>query len=350
LNYRTYPGTEITVSEVGFGLWTTATGWWGEMSDDEAVALLQEALDLGVTLFDAADTYGNGRSEEQLAKAFSGRRDRVVYSTKFGYDFYNYGGERKGQNEIPADFSPAYVRFALEQSLRRLGTDVIDVYSIHNARLAQVYDDDLFALLDDFKREGKIRAYGVALGPAIGWLVEGVEAARRRNVANVQMIWNMLEQFPGDEMLRAARDARADTGYQIRVPHSSGMLEGKYTLETTFPAGDHRRHRPRSWLVNGVKKIETLRFLETPRRTLGQAAIQWLLAEPLTMTVLPNIYDREQLREFAGAPDTEPLTGGELSRIAELAATNFGVEEEPMRYKGTMSFDEAARERSPAGV
>jgi aryl-alcohol dehydrogenase-like predicted oxidoreductase len=350
LKYRTYPGTQITVSEVGFGLWTTATGWWGEMSDDEAVALLHEALDLGVTLFDAADTYGNGRSEEQLAKAFGGRRERVVYSTKFGYDFYNYGHERTGQSEIPQDFSPAHVRFALEQSLTRLRTDTIDLYSVHNARLEQVYDDDLFALLEDFKREGKIRAYGVALGPAIGWLVEGVEAARRRNVTNVQMIWNMLEQFPGNEMLRAAREANADTGYQIRVPHSSGMLEGKYTLDTTFPAGDHRRHRPRSWLLNGVQKIETLRFLETPERTLGQAAIQWLLAEPRTMTVLPNIYDREQLREFATAPDTQALTRDELARIGDLAATNFGVLEEPMRYKGTMSFDDAAAHVSPARV
>ena len=87
MKYRTYPNSDVTVSEVGFGLWTTATGWWGDKSDDEAVALLQEAHDLGITLFDAADTYGNGRSEEQLAKAFGDRRERVVYATKFGYDF-----------------------------------------------------------------------------------------------------------------------------------------------------------------------------------------------------------------------------------------------------------------------
>jgi aryl-alcohol dehydrogenase-like predicted oxidoreductase len=339
MKYRTYRHTDVAVSEVGFGLWTTATGWWGTMSDDEAVALLREAHALGITLFDAADTYGNGRSEEQLARAFAGCRDQVVYSTKFGYDWYTYGGERKGQSEIPQDFSPEFVRFALEQSLRRLQTDVIDIYSIHNARLAQIESDELFALLEDFKREGKIRTYGVALGPAIGWLVEGCEAAKRRNAPNVQMIWNVLEQFPGNEMIRAADDAHADTGFQIRVPHSSGMLEGKYTLETTFPPGDHRIHRPRSWLVNGIKKIETLRFLERDGRTLGQAAIQWLLAEPRVMTVLPNIYDREQLVEFATAPDATPLTVDELARVAELAKTNFGVEELPMAYKGTMSYD-----------
>jgi aryl-alcohol dehydrogenase-like predicted oxidoreductase len=307
------------------------------MTDQTAVGLLHEALELGVTLFDAADTYGDGRSEEQLGAAFHERRDRVVYSTKFGYDFYTFAGERKGQNEIPHDFSPNFVRFALEQSLRRLRTDYVDIYSIHNAHLSEIENDELFALLEEFKREGKIRSYGVALGPAIGWLVEGQDAATRRNVTNIQMIRNILEPFPGNQILAAAEAAEADSGYQIRVPHSSGMLEGKYTLETTFPPSDHRSHRPRSWLVNGVKKIETLRFLENERRTLGQAAIHWLLAEPRIMTVLPNIYDREQLREFAGAPEAPPLSAAELARIAQLAGSNFGVEEPPGSYKGTMS-------------
>lgn len=344
MKFRTYPKSDITVSEVGFGLWTTSTGWWGNMTDDAAVALIRNAYDrYGITLFDAADTYGNGRSEHQLGDAFEGRREQVVYSTKFGYDFYNFAGERKGQNEIPADFSPAFVRFALEQSLRRLKTDYIDIYSIHNAHLEQVHSDELFGLLEEFKAEGKIRCYGVALGPAIGWLYEGIDAARKRNVTNIQMIWNMLEQFPGDQMLRAADECGADTGYQIRVPHSSGMLEGKYTAETVFPPTDHRSHRPRQWLLAGVKKIEALRFLETPGRTLGQAAIQWLLAEPRTMTVLPNIYDAEQLEEFGTAPDTTRLTDAELARIAELETTNFGIGPEQNRYKGTMT-EEGYRE------
>ncbi|HEX3468890.1 MAG TPA: aldo/keto reductase [Candidatus Elarobacter sp.] len=336
MRYRTLPNSEITVSEVGFGLWTTATGWWGEHTDDDAVAMLREALDLGITMFDAADTYGDGRSEEQLATAFGDRREQVVYATKFGYDWYHHAGERKGQNEIAQDFSPGFVRFALEQSLRRLQTDYVDVYQMHNARMEQVLDGSLFALLDAFKAEGKIRTWGVALGPAIGWLWEGIEAARR-NVPMVQMIWNMLEPYPGDEMIAAAREADADTTYFIRVPHSSGMLEGHYTKDTVFPPTDHRSHRPRSWLINGMQKVERLRFLEQPGRTLGQAAIQWLLAEPRVMTVLPNIYDRDQLREFAAAPDTPRLTADDMTRIAELAAENFGIGPEASRYKGTMT-------------
>lgn len=336
MKYRTLPHTDVTVSEVGFGLWTTSTGWWGEKTDDQAVAMLHEALDLGITTFDAADTYGNGRSEEQLAAAFADRRDKVVYATKFGYDWYNHSGERKGQNEIEQDFSPAFVRYALEQSLRRLKTDYIDCWQMHNARMEQVADGTLIELLDQFKAEGKIRTWGIALGPAIGWLWEGIEAARR-NAPMVQMIWNMLEPFPGDQMVDAAKQFGTDTTYFIRVPHSSGMLEGKYTKETVFPPSDHRSHRPRSWLVNGITKIESLRFLERPDRTLGQAAIQWLLNEPRVMTVLPNIYDREQLHEFAAAPDTPRLTADELARVEELRTTNFGAPPEEGRFKGTMS-------------
>jgi aryl-alcohol dehydrogenase-like predicted oxidoreductase len=230
----------------------------------------------------------------------------------------------------------------LEESLRRLQTDCIDIYQLHNARLTQIDDDALFELLEEFKAEGKIRMYGVALGPAIGWLYEAVDAVKKRNVSSLQIIWNILEQYPGNEQIQAAREAAADTGYMIRVPHSSGMLEGKYTEDTVFPEGDHRRHRPRSWLLNGVKKVEQLRFLETPQRTLGQAAIQWLLTEPRVMTVLPNIYNREQLVEFAKAGDAPPLTRDELDRIAQLYAGNFGIEEPPMSFKGTMTRESAA--------
>jgi aryl-alcohol dehydrogenase-like predicted oxidoreductase len=347
MKYRTLPHTDVTVSEVGFGLWTTSTGWWGETSDADAVTLLREAYELGITTFDAADTYGNGRSEEQLAAAFSAQRERLVYATKFGYDWYDSAGERKGQNEIPQDFSPAFVRKALEGSLRRLQTDYIDVWQMHNARLEQVRDGELQALLEQFRAEGKIRTWGIALGPAIGWLWEGIEAAHRK-VPLIQMIWNLLEPFPGDQMVRAADEAHADTTYFVRVPHSSGMLEGRYTAETVFPPTDHRSHRPRSWLLNGVKKVETLRFLEEPGRTLGQAALQWLLAEPRVVTVLPNIYDRDQLREFAAAPDTPPLSAAEMARVADLAATNFGVGPEASRYKGTMSPPPDATVPAPA--
>ena len=153
--------------------------------------------------------------------------------------------------------------------------------------------------------------YGVALGPAIGWLYEGVDAVRQRNVASLQIIWNMLEQYPGDEQIAAAKESGADTGYMIRVPHSSGMLEGHYTADTTFPKGDHRRHRPREWLVNGIEKVAQLRFLERPDRTLGQAAIAWLLAEPRVMTrAAEHLRSRAARRVCRSAGRAAAGTGG----------------------------------------
>jgi len=337
MKYRTYPNTGVTVSEVGFGMWTTSTGWWGEMTDDQTVAMLHEAYDLGVTLYDAADTYGNGRSEEQLARAFSDRRDKVVLATKFGYDIYTHADERRGQMELPQDVSPAYIRKALDESLRRLGTDYIDIYQLHNAKMDHVHDEAMWATLEDLKREGKIRMYGIALGPAIGFLYEGVDAVKEHNVATLQIIWSLLEQYPGNEQIKAAYDSGADTGYMIRVPHASGVLEGHYTQDTVFPENDHRRHRPRSWLINGIEKVAQLRFLERPDRTLGQAAIQWLLHEPRVMTVLPNIYNSEQLVEFARATESPALTAQELARIDALYASNFGIEEPAMKFKGVMT-------------
>ncbi len=337
MKYRTYPNSDVTVSEVGFGMWTTSTGWWGEMSDDDAVSMLHHAHDLGITLYDAADTYGNGRSEEQLARAFGDRRDRVVIATKFGYDIYTHAGERRGQMELPQDVSPAYIRKALDESLRRLRTDYIDIYQLHNAKMEHVHDRAMWETLAELKKEGKIRMYGIALGPAIGFLYEGVDAVKEYNVATLQIIWSLLEQYPGDEQIKAAYDANADTGYMIRVPHASGMLEGHYTQDTVFPENDHRRHRPRSWLTNGVEKVAQLRFLERSDRTLGQAAIQWLLHEPRVMTVLPNIYDRDQLVEFANAPETPMLSDEELARIDALYARNFGIEEPAMNFKGVMT-------------
>jgi len=319
--------TGIDVSVVGFGVWTTSTGWWGEYTDDDAVALLREARDLGITFFDASDSYGNGRSEEQLGAAF-GNDPGVAIATKGGYDFYTHGNARRGQQEIPQDFSPAFIRRACDESLRRLKRDRIDFYQLHNPKIDAIARDETFACLDDLVREGKIRSYGVALGPAIGWEAEGVRAARERDIAGMQIIFNMLEQDPGRAQIDACR--AHGVGVIARVPHSSGMLEGKYTEDTVFGPNDHRRHRPRSWLLNGLKKVQQLRFLTDarPGATLGQIALKWILAQPAMCATLPNIYDREQLREFAGAAEVPDLTAEELERVQVLYETNFGLERE----------------------
>jgi aryl-alcohol dehydrogenase-like predicted oxidoreductase len=337
MRFRTYKNTDLTVSEVGFGLWTVSTGWWGNFTEGEAIALMHKAFDLGVTLFDAADTYGNGLSEELIAKAFPKQRDEIVIATKVGYDFVNYGEARgRGQREIPQDFSPEAIERATDAALKRLKTDRIDLLQLHNIRMEQVYDDAIWKTLENLKASGKIRYFGIALGPAIGWLYEGANCIRERDVTSIQHIYNMLEQHPGRPMQDVATELNKDTMFIIRVTHSSGMLEGKYTADTIFPPTDHRSHRPRSWLLNGVKKIDKLRFLENAQRTLGQAALLWLLADDRVASTLPNIYNEEQLVEFAKAPDCPPLTADDLAKIDSLYSENFGLEPEEPKFKGTM--------------
>src|SRR5438270_9031720 len=343
MRLRTYKNTDLKVSEVGFGLWTISTGWWGNFTEGEAIALKHKAFDLGITLFDADDTYGNGLSEELIAKAFPKHRDEIMIATKVGYDFVHHGEARgRGQREIPQDFSPEAIMRATDAALERLRTDRIDLLQLHNIRMEQVYDDALWKTLEKLRSSGKIRYYGIALGPAIGWLYEGINSIRERDITSVQHIYNMLEQHPGRAMHDAASDAGRDTMFLIRVTHSTGMLEGKYTADTAFPPTDHRSHRPRSWLLNGVKKIDRLRFLESSERTLGQAALQWLLEDNRVASTLPNIYEEAQLIEFAKAPECPSLTSDEMEKIAELYADNFGVEREEPKFKGTMELPEAA--------
>ncbi len=332
MRYRTFGATDLTASEIGFGVWTVGTPMWGIKDEAVGVRLLQRALDLGITFFDTADVYGDGLGETILAKAFEGKRDQAVYSTKFGYDFYTHPGVQPGQRERPQDWSPAYLRRACEASLRRLATDRIDLYQLHNPRVDTLRKDDLFEELERLKAEGKVRHYGATLGPAIDirQAEEGRVCVTERRMIT-QIIYNMLEQQIGAPLVSLA--AQCGVGLVVRVPHSSGLLEGRYSRETTFGKDDHRffrvstDERKKAWLDAGLKKVERLRFLTDGRgRTMAQAAIRWILAEPCFACVLPNIYNEEQLEEFAAASDVPDLTPDEVRRVNELYGRNFDLE------------------------
>jgi len=183
----------------------------------------------------------------------------VVYSTKFGYDFYNHPGVQPGQRERPQDWRPEYVRKACEESLRRLQTDRIDLYQLHNPRIDTLRRDDLFAELERLKGAGKIRHLGATLGPAIDirQAEEGKCCVLERRMVT-QVIYNMLEQQIGRPLVPLAK--QQGVGLMVRVPHSSGLLEGRYTRETTFDEDDHRFFRVKSdarkkaWLDDGDRK------------------------------------------------------------------------------------------------
>lgn len=329
MEYRTIRGTGLTVSAVGFGVWTVGTNWWGVGDRDAGIALLRHAYELGITFFDTGDTYASGGAETIMREALGEVRDSIVIGTKFGYDIVNHP-ERPGQQERPHDWSPGYMRQALEASLERLGTDHVDLYQLHNPRLDAIRRDDLWDELESAKREGLIRAVGVALGPALDLrqVDEAIEAIRLRGAAP-QIIYNLLEQQLGERIFPVARAHQVSV--LVRVPHASGLLDGSVARETTFAPGDHRNwrlttnERRKAWLEDGLRKLEHLGFL-TQGRTIGQAAIQFVLKEPVVASVLPNIYDEAGLEDFAGATGVAPLSDADYARVQELYADNFGLE------------------------
>ena len=316
MRYRSLGKTGLKVSEVGFGVWTVSTTWWGIKDGKLGLDLLKRAYDLGITFYDTADVYGKGRGEIILAEAFQGMRDRVVIATKFGYDIYTHPGERTGHSELPQKWDPAFIRFACEESLKRLNTDYIDLYQLHNPRMEAILNDGIFETLERLKEEGKIRAYGTALGPDIGWYEEGVASIKRGDLSSVQIIYNLLEQEPSKGFFPLATGT--DTSFIVRVPHASGLLDGSYDPSKPYDKSDHRSHRPREWMAAGLRAAKRLEFLMEKGRTMGQAAILFSLSQPAVATVLPNITTLGNLEEFAGASDSPPLSGEELKKIDQI--------------------------------
>jgi len=322
VRYRRFGKSDLEVSEVGFGVWTLASNWWGEVDDKQG--LLHAALDSGINFIDTAPVYGEGGlGEDLLVDILKTHRDEIVLTTKCGYDIE---ADRKwpGQSERPHDWRPESLRAQLEGSLRRLGIECIDLYQLHNTRIDPILDDALWDELEKFRAEGKIRELGVALGPAIGWVDEGLEAIRNRPIVSLQTVFNVIEQEPG---LTFGNEPNVpeQVGLISRVPHASDALSGKVTRDTVFPPGDHRAHRNRDNMLDNFDKAEALTFLwDGTGRTIAQAAIAGILADPNFTTVLPTCVSVEDVREFAAASDL-PLTADEKARLDAQWADNFGV-------------------------
>ncbi|BCU82743.1 general stress protein [Polycladomyces abyssicola] len=324
MKYRKMPGIDTLVSEVGFGVWSVATPWWGVKDDMLGKRLLRMAYeDYGITFFDTADVYGQGKGETLLAEALEGLRDKVVIATKFGYDIYAKRGDRHGRHsELPQRWDAASIRQSCEESLRRLKTDVIDIYQLHNARMEAIQSEEVLETLERLKEEGKIRTYGVALGPDLGWRDEGLATLRDKRYDMAQIIHNLLEQDPARDLIREAE--KLNKSLIVRVPHASGLLDGTYDPDKHFDKRDHRSHRPIEWMKTGLDAVRRLKFLyEGTDRTIGQAAILFSLASPVIKSVLPNITSEENLREFAEATEKTPLTEEELKMIEELWETGM---------------------------
>jgi aryl-alcohol dehydrogenase-like predicted oxidoreductase len=327
MKYRKLGRSEINVSEIGFGCWTIGLDWWGKkIEDDEAIRMLKRAYDLGINFYETADMYGNGKSEKLVSQAFKDMRDEIVYSTKWGYDMYN--ATQIGHNELPQKHDAEFLKYALQQSLKRLQTDYIDVYSLHNPKMDAIKNDSLFLSLDNLVQSTKIRSYGVALGPAIGWKDEGLFAIEERNITCLQTVYNLLEQDPGRAFLNAVRKNN-DVGIMVRVPDASGVLTGKVNETTVFDKNDHRSSRKKEWILEAMQKIEKLKPITNTRGwSMSQLAIKFLLSQKEISVVLPTVIDVEEIEIYAEMADGNYLNGNELAEITDLYNNNFYIHQQ----------------------
>src|SRR4051794_422000 len=250
---RKFGNSPVDVSSISLGCWIFGVDWWGHRTQEDCDRLCSFALERGITFFDNGDAYGNGRAEELFGRWLKGRdRSSVEIGSKFGYDWYSDPGEEGSHRERKQDFSPQFMRTALERSLKRLGVDTIDLYMAHNIKLPQ-FRDDIWAELEKVKDEGKIKTWGVSLGPAIGGRDEGFKAMLECGAKAVQTVYNLFEQHPGREFCEVARATQG--GVLARVHDNSSILKDVVKIDTNIDENDHRKFRDPSWKVYGLKKL-----------------------------------------------------------------------------------------------
>jgi aryl-alcohol dehydrogenase-like predicted oxidoreductase len=344
---RKFGKSGVQVSAISLGCWPFGVDWWGHYTQERANELCKFAYDLGVTFFDNGDAYGNGRAEELFGNWLKGsglRRDQVEVGGKVGYDFYSDPGEAGSHRERKHDFSPAFLRSALEKSLARLQTDYLDVYLAHNIKLPH-FKDDLFETLGRFKDEGKIRCWGVSLGPAIGWREEGFKAMTDHGAQACQTVFNMFEQHPGRELCETAVGVGA--GVLARVHDNSSILKDVVKVDTDIGENDHRKFRDAAWKIYGVKKLELVRHYAADHGMhVHTMACKWLLQQPGLTSITGTLLNEKEIREAAEACDKPDLSFQELSDIADQYAVDFGLGDEAHPCDIKSSIDPSGRVRS----
>ncbi|MFI8092583.1 aldo/keto reductase [Streptomyces sp. NPDC086080] len=323
---RTLGRSGIEVSAVGFGCWAIGGEWqdpdgqplgWGRVDDEESVRAIRRALDLGVTFFDTADVYGTGHSEEVLGRALGRRRDEVVVATKWGNLF-----DPDTRTLTGADDSPEHLRRALTASLRRLGTEYVDLYQLHIAdadvgRAARLRD-----ACEDLVTQGLIRSYA--------WSTDDPERAavfaKGPHCTAVQHALNVLTD--ASEMLRLCEEA--DLASVNRSPLAMGLLTGKHAGRGTLQQGDIRS-RPPAWLrgfgagsgadPEWLARVEALRdVLTSDGRTLAQGALAWLWARSPRTVPIPGFRSVAQAEENAGALEKGPLSDAQMAEVGRVLA------------------------------
>jgi len=301
------------VSEIGFGAWAIG-GAWGETDDEESMAALHAAVDAGVTFFDTADVYGDGRSERLLARLLRERDERLVVATKFG----------RRVEQDPALFTYENLRGWLERSRENLGVEAVDLVQLHCPPPDTFYLPEVHEACSRLVEEGLARNYGVSVEK----VEEALKAIEYDGVTTIQLIFNMLRQRPAELFFDQAR--RRDVGVIVRVPLASGLLTGKFDRTSTFASDDHRAYNRQGEEFDrgetfsgvdyevGLEVVEELRPLLPPGATLAQLALRWILAFDAVSTVIPGAKTPEQARANAAAADLPAPSPETMERIAEI--------------------------------
>lgn len=315
MKYRTLGRTGLSVSEVGFGAWAIGGTSYGLTRDEDSLDALAAAWEHGVNFFDTADTYGHGHSEELIGKFLKGKREQAIIASKVGWDFY-HGGSKK-------NFDSDYIRFACEESLKRLGAGHIDLYQLHNPKLEMIQSGEIFKVLDELKAAGKIRFYGVSIHtPA-----EALAVIDSGKADTVQLIFNLLDQRCLEEVFPKAKAAQ--TGIIVREPLACGLLTGKYTPESKFEKDDHRNRWDREKLANDIKKVERIKsILKTPRLSPVRVALEYILSYEEIGVVIPGAKTKAHVEEHVLASEESRL------RIEEIALLRRIYQEEELFQTG----------------
>lgn len=304
MRYRTLGRTGLRVSEVGFGAWAIGGTSYGATRDEESLEALATAWEHGVNFFDTADTYGNGHSEELIGKFLKGKREKAIVATKAGWDFY-HGGVKK-------NFDPDYIRFACDESLKRLQTDWIDLYQLHNPTLEMIERGEIFQVLDGLKSAGKIRFYGVSIYVPR----EALAVIHSGKPDTIQLIFNLIDQRQASEVFPEA-EAKG-IGIVVREPLACGLLTGKYKAESRFPKNDHRNSWVRERMANDLEKLERLKsLLPANRISIVPAALEFVLSFEAVSVVIPGAKTKAQVLEHVQASEDPRLRREEISRLRQ---------------------------------
>ncbi|MFI6252424.1 aldo/keto reductase [Streptomyces sp. NPDC051016] len=301
-------------SVVGLGTWQLGADW-GEVDEKDALAVLEAAAESGVTFFDTADVYGDGRSEQTIAGFLRGRPDlHVLVATKMG----------RRVDQIPENYVLDNFRAWNDRSRRNLGVDRLDLVQLHCPPTPVYSSGEVYDALDTMVEEERIAAYGVSVETC----AEALTAIARPGVVSVQIILNPFRMKPLYEVLPAAREA--GVGIIARVPLASGLLSGKYTKDTVFAADDHRTYNRHGEAFDqgetfsgvdyatGVEAAAEFAALAPEGYTPAQLALRWIIEQPGVTTVIPGARNQEQARANAAAAKLPELPAETVAAIREL--------------------------------